>query len=92
MSRRKTLNAGSDGHSSSDKPLLRYTNMSKESSPNGFPKALISFNLYNYNPSELLKRFYIRRSCNRSCKRRSSALLMESVVEEKSYKETTNIK
>ncbi len=91
MSRGKTSNAGSNGHSSSDKLLPRYTNMSEESSPNRFPKALASFDLYNYNPGELLKRFCARRSCNRSCKRQSGTLLVESIVEEKSHKETTNI-
>jgi hypothetical protein len=91
MSCGKTLNARSDGYSSSDKPLLRYTNTSEESSPDGFPEALASFNPHNYNPSKLLKRFRAKRSRNRSCKRRSGALLVEFVVEEKSYKEIANI-
>jgi hypothetical protein len=91
MSHGKTLNTGSDSYSSSNKPLLRYTNISKESSPSGFPKALVSFNPHNYNPSELLKRFHTRRSRDRSYKRRSSALLVESIVKEKSYKEIINI-
>ncbi len=43
MSRGKTSNAGSDGHSSSDELLPRYTDTSEESSPDGFPEALASF-------------------------------------------------
>jgi hypothetical protein len=55
ISRGKTLNAGSDGHSSSNEPLPRYTNTSEESSPDGFPEALASFDPHDYNPGELLK-------------------------------------
>jgi hypothetical protein len=91
MSCGKTLNARSNGYSSLNKLLLRYANTSEENSPDGFPEALASFNPYNYNLSELLKRFYARRSCDKSRKRRSNALLVESIVEEKSYKETANM-
>ena len=74
-----------------DKLLLRYANTSEESSPDRFPEALASFDSHNYNLSELLKRFCARRSRDRSRERRSSALLVESIVEEKSYKETANM-
>jgi hypothetical protein len=91
MSHGKTLNAGSDGHSSSNEPLPRYTDTSEESSPNGFPEALASFNPHDYNPGELLKQFRARRSRDRSRERRSGALLVESMVEEKSHEETANM-
>ena len=91
ISRGKTSNAGSNGYSSSDEPLPRYTDMSEESSPDGFPEALASFDPYDYNPGELLKRFRTRRSRDRSRERRSGILLVESVVEEKSYEETANM-
>ena len=91
MSHRKTSNVVSDSYLSSNKLFLSYTNMSKESSPDRLPKVLASFDLYKYNPSKLLKRFCARRSCDRSHKRQSSALSVESVIKEKSYEETTNI-
>jgi hypothetical protein len=65
--------------------------MSEESSPDRFPKALASFDPHDYNPGELLKRFRARRSCNRSRERRSSAPLMEFIMEEKSHEETMNM-
>jgi hypothetical protein len=65
--------------------------MFKESSPDRFPEAFASFDLYNYNFSKLLKRFYIKRSRDKSRKRRSGALLVKFIIEEKSYKEITNI-
>jgi hypothetical protein len=91
MSRQKTLNTESDGYSSSNKLLPSYTDTFKESSPNKLPEVLVSFDPHKYNPSELLKRFRARRSCDRSYKRQSSALLVKSVIKEKSYKETANI-
>jgi hypothetical protein len=92
ISHEKTLNARSNGHLSLNKLLLRYTNTSKESSLDGFLKALISFDLYNYNLSKLLKQFRVKKSCNKSYKRQSGTLLVKSIIKEKSYKETTNIK
>jgi hypothetical protein len=91
MSRGKTSNAGSDGHSSSDELLPRYTDTSEESSPDGFPEALASFDPHDYNPGELLKRFRARRSRDRSRERRSGAPSVESIVEEKSHEETANM-
>ena len=55
MSHKKILNTRSNNYSFSNKLLLSYTNISKESNPNKLPKALISFDSHNYNPSKLLK-------------------------------------
>jgi len=66
--------------------------MFKESNLNGFPKALVSFDPYNYNLGELFKRFRTKRSRDRSRERQSGILLIESVIKEKSYKEIVNIK
>jgi hypothetical protein len=90
MSRAKTLSAASDGHSSSEELLPSYT----ESSPDGLPEALASFDPHEFKPGELLKRFRARRSRDRSRERRSGAPSvesMESVIEEKSHKETANM-
>ena len=94
MSRGKASNAVSDGHSSSDELLPSYTNTSEESSPDGLPEVLASFDPHDYNPGELLKRFRARRSRDRSRERRSGAPSVESVesvMEEKSHEETANM-
>jgi len=89
---RKALNVASDGYSTSDKLLPGHIDSTEESSPDGFPEALALFDPYVYNPGEFLKRFRAaRRTRDRSRERRSCALSIESVVEEKSYKETVNI-
>jgi hypothetical protein len=69
MSRGKTLNARFNSYSSSNELLLRYINTFKESNPDKFLKALASFNLHDYNPGELLKRFHAKRSRNKSRER-----------------------
>jgi hypothetical protein len=91
MSREKTLNARFNGHSSSDKPLSRYINTFKESNLDRFLEALASFDPHDYNLNKLLKQFRAKRSRNRSRERRSGIPLMESIMEEKSYKEITNM-
>lgn len=86
MSHWKTSNTGSNGHSSSDELLPSYIDASEESSPDGLPEVLASF-----DPHELLERFRARRSRDRSRERRSGALSVESVMEEKSHEETANM-
>ena len=70
MSRRKTLNAVSDGHSFYDETPPSYA--SDEGRFEGLPEILASY------PGELLKRYHERRSRGR----RSGAPSPEPVVEE----------
>jgi hypothetical protein len=81
MSYRKMANIIYNKQSFINELLLSYINTFKESSLNGLLKVLALFNLYKYALSEFLKRFYIKRSYNKSYKRRLSALLAESILE-----------
>jgi hypothetical protein len=88
----KMLSAAPDGHSFSEELLPSYTD--SESSPDGLPEALASFDPHEFKPAELLKRFHARRSRDRSRERRSGAPSVESVesvMEEKSHEETANM-
>jgi hypothetical protein len=91
ISHGKIANIICDKHSFIDKLLPSYTNTFKESSLNGLPKVLASFNLYKYALSEFFKRFYAKRSRDGSCKRQLSALLAEFIIEFYNEK-TINIK
>jgi len=82
MSRGKTLNTGSDSYSSFNWLLPSYIDTSEESSLDGLPEALASFDLYKYSPGEFLKRFCARRSRDRSRERRSGASLVEFEMEQ----------
>jgi hypothetical protein len=76
MSRRKTLNAASDDHSSYDKDA------SDENGREDLPKIIASY------PGELLKRYQDKRSRER----RSGAPSPESVVEKEYYEDSVTTK
>lgn len=90
----KNLNVISDGHLSSDKFFSNYINISEKNSPDGVPKVLILLDLYEYNPGKFLKQFCAKKTRDKSYKKRSGILLIESVesvIKETFYKKTTNI-
>jgi hypothetical protein len=86
ISRRKTVNVASDGHSSYDEVPPSYA--SSESGFEALPEIVASFDPDEFNPGELLKRYHERRSRGR----RSGAPSPESVVEEEYHEAsgTTN--
>jgi hypothetical protein len=81
MSHGKTANIVCDGHSSTDELLPSYTDTFEESSLDGLPEVLASFDPHEYAPGEFLKRFRARRSRDGSRERRSGAPSAESAVE-----------
>ena len=79
ISRRKKLNATSDGQSCSDEAPPSHTDSSGKGRSDGFPELFALFDPHELNPDELLNRFRERRSRER----RSNAPSPESAIEQK---------
>ena len=78
------MSAASDDYSSDDAPL-GYIDLSSERGFEGLPKMVASFDPYEFNLEELVKRFCERRALERSREKGSNALSLEPIIGEKFY-------
>lgn len=91
LSRRKTLSAPHDGHSSSEELLPSYVDF--EGTSEGLPETLASFDPEKLKSGDFLQRYRARRFRDKARERRSGAPSLESVdvvSEQKSHEKETN--